>query len=91
MEIPTVDTVERYIKAIFKVGQLAPESLVMAVVYLMRVMGPDKLTLYPFNWRRVLLSCLIMASKGGRKMRQCIFLTPPLFFFSVGRSSRLEY
>jgi len=61
--IPTYDTVEKYIKNIFKIGQLAHESLVMAIAYMERITGTQGFKLFPHNWRRVTLACLILASK----------------------------
>jgi hypothetical protein len=62
-DVPDVSTVESYIKAIFKIGQLAPESLVMAVAYLKRIESTSKFVLSTFTWRRAILECLILASK----------------------------
>jgi len=61
--IPEVVVIEKFIKNIFNIGQLAPESVVMAVAYLKRVMEVSTFKLYPFNWRRMILECLILASK----------------------------
>jgi len=60
---PSEETVEKLVKAIFKVGQLAPESLIMAVAYLERIEKNSRFHLFPYNWRRTLLSALILASK----------------------------
>jgi len=60
---PSEETVEKFVKAIFKVGQLAPESLIMAVAYLERIEKNSRFHLFPYNWRRTLLSALILASK----------------------------
>lgn len=62
-ETPSVETVEKLVKAIFKVGQLAPESLIMAVAYIERIQKTSGFHLFPYNWRRTLLSALILASK----------------------------
>jgi len=62
-DVPSVETVEKLVKAIFKVGQLAPESLVMAVAYLERINKVNNYHLFPHNWRRTILSVLILASK----------------------------
>jgi len=61
--IPDVDKIEKHVKSIFKIGQLAHESLVMAVAYLERIEKNSDFGLYPFNWKRCILSCLILASK----------------------------
>lgn len=67
---------EKYIKSIFKVGQLAPESLIMGVVhfalrlhlilkaYVERIMSSSSFELFPFNWKRIILAVLMLASKG---------------------------
>jgi len=60
--IPEVEFVEKFIKNIFKVGQLAPESLIMGVSYVDRILVSG-LKLYPFNWKRTVLAALILASK----------------------------
>jgi hypothetical protein len=62
-DIPSVETVEKLVKAIFKVGQLAPESLIMAVAYLERIEKTSGFHMFSYNWRRALLSALILASK----------------------------
>jgi len=63
VDIPSVDVVEKLVKAIFKIGQLAPESLIMAVAYLERVAKTANYRLFPYNWKRTVLSSLILASK----------------------------
>jgi len=62
--MPTDDNIQQFIKNIFKIGQLAHESLIMAVAYLNRIREshPD-FVLTVANWRRMILSCLILASK----------------------------
>jgi len=60
---PSEDIIEKLLKAIFKVGQLAPESLIMGVAYLERIEKYSYFYLFPYNWRRTLLSALILASK----------------------------
>jgi len=60
--IPDSATLERFIKNIFKIGQLAPESLLMGVAYIERIMKAG-FKLYPFNYKRIILSALILASK----------------------------
>jgi len=62
-DLPEVALVETYVKSIFKIGQLAPESLVMAVAYLKRIEENAGFILSTCNWRRTILECLILASK----------------------------
>jgi hypothetical protein len=54
---------EKHIKSIFRTGQLAHESLIMAVAYLDRIRQNSDFHLQIINWRRMSLSCLILASK----------------------------
>jgi len=60
--IPELEVIEKFIKNIFKIGQLAPESLVMGVAYVERIVAMG-FKMYPFNWKRVILAALILASK----------------------------
>lgn len=62
-EMPTIEEIEKFVYSVHKVGQLAPESLVMGMTYLIRAQSLSTLRLYPHNWKRFLLSCLILASK----------------------------
>jgi len=61
--IPDMEVIEKHVKGIFKIGQLPHESLVMAVAYLKRIRENCEFSLYPSNWKRMTLSCLILASK----------------------------
>eukprot|EP01114_Cavostelium_apophysatum_P007822 TRINITY_DN20014_c0_g1_i1.p1 TRINITY_DN20014_c0_g1~~TRINITY_DN20014_c0_g1_i1.p1 ORF type:complete len:294 (+),score=88.52 TRINITY_DN20014_c0_g1_i1:168-1049(+) len=60
--IPEIETIEKFIKNIFKIGQLAAESLIMGVAYADRVMQAG-FKFYPFNYKRLMLAALILASK----------------------------
>jgi len=60
--IPDNEAIEKFIKNIFKIGQLAPESLLMGCAYIERLTRAG-FKLYPFNYKRVILSALILASK----------------------------
>jgi len=60
---PDIELIEKYVKNIFKIGQLAPESLIMGVAYVERVMNNSEFHLFPFNWKRIMLASLILASK----------------------------
>jgi len=62
-DLPSAEIVEKLVKSIFKIGQLAPESLIMAVAYLERIGKASNYSLFPYNWKRTILSCLILASK----------------------------
>jgi len=60
---PPLAMVEKYIRDVYKVGQLAPESLIMAVAYIDRIEETSKLKLFGYNWRRCILANMILASK----------------------------
>jgi len=62
-KIPTQETIEKHVKNIFKIGQLAHESLIMALAYLDRIQNNTDFKINAFNWKRTTLSCLILASK----------------------------
>jgi hypothetical protein len=61
--VPSIETVEKLIKNVFKIGQLAPESLIMGVAYMNRITSSTTLKLTPATWKRLVLATLIMASK----------------------------
>lgn len=60
--LPDLEVIEKFVKNIFKIGQLAPESLVMGVAYVERIIAGG-FKMYPFNWKRMILAALILASK----------------------------
>jgi len=60
--IPEMELIEKFIKNIFKIGQLAAESLIMGVAYVDRIIA-NGFKMYPFNWKRMILASLILASK----------------------------
>jgi len=63
--IPSFDSVLENLKGIFTVGKLEPESLIMAVAYLDRIRSNPRMPcpIFSFNWRRILLSVLILSCK----------------------------
>ncbi|PRP89304.1 cyclin domain-containing protein [Planoprotostelium fungivorum] len=62
-KLPTQEAIEKHVKNIFKIGQLAHESLIMAIAYLDRIQSNTDFKMNVFNWKRTTLSCLILASK----------------------------
>jgi len=62
--IPSLDTIETHIRRIYQIGDMAPEAVVMSVIYYNRIINlTSNFELTPHTWRRMLLSCLILASK----------------------------
>jgi len=63
VSIPTVRAVFKFISTIFNVMKLDLECMIMCLAYVERVLELSGLTLDQTNWRRVILSCLIIAAK----------------------------
>jgi len=63
VNLPTVKTIHKFISTIFNVMKLDLECMIMCLAYVERVIELSGLTLDPTNWRRVTLSCLIIAAK----------------------------
>jgi hypothetical protein len=59
--LPSVDEITYFVGSIVSVGELAPQSCIMAIAYLSRIRA--KLHIHLLNWRRVVLSTLILGCK----------------------------
>lgn len=62
-KVPTFDVVFDFLNAIYRGERLAPECLVMCLAYLERLLGSSDVRMHATNWRRLILSSLILASK----------------------------
>jgi len=62
-ELPSVDHIYQFISVIFDTEQLSAECAIMTLAYIERIISLTGLTLNAYNWRRVVLSTLILASK----------------------------
>jgi len=62
-ELPSVDDIYQFISIIFDTEQLSAECAIMTLAYIERIISVTGLTLDAANWRRVVLSTLILASK----------------------------
>jgi len=72
--------------------QLPAECAILCLAYIERLISHTNVTLHASNWRRIVLSALILASKGERyfpppiypkmhlRFASCFFL---IFFFSL--------
>jgi hypothetical protein len=49
--------------------KVKPESAVLALVYIERLITSTGLTLATFNWRKAVLSCVILATKVYEEVR----------------------
>jgi len=61
--VPRVKVIYKFISVIFKVEKLPPECAILCLAYIERLISNTNITLHASNWRRVVLSALILASK----------------------------
>eukprot|EP01114_Cavostelium_apophysatum_P020807 TRINITY_DN7074_c0_g1_i2.p1 TRINITY_DN7074_c0_g1~~TRINITY_DN7074_c0_g1_i2.p1 ORF type:complete len:764 (-),score=225.11 TRINITY_DN7074_c0_g1_i2:48-2339(-) len=59
----SLETIFHFINTIFKIEKLQPEVCVMSMIYIQRVLLKTHMNLTPYIWRRLCLSCIILASK----------------------------
>jgi len=60
---PSTDEVYSFLSSIFKAMNLNPECAIVCLVYIERLVVLTGVTLHATNWRRIILSTLILASK----------------------------
>jgi len=63
ISMPDIRVIHKFISTIFNVMKLDLECMIMCLVYVERVIELSSLTLDQTNWRRVVLSALILAAK----------------------------
>jgi len=61
--IPKPAVIHHFMGKVFQIGQLANEAVVMALAYIKRIHIQSNIVLFPRNWKRFLLSTMILASK----------------------------
>merc|ERR1719453_860347 len=63
--VPSIQELERFFKDIYLNSQMETECIIMALVYVERLTRDTKgvVQIRASNWKSVLLSCMIMASK----------------------------
>lgn len=62
-KMPDSDTIYKFLSMIFKAERLDSECAIMCLAYIERIIALTGLTMDPTNWRRIVLSALILASK----------------------------
>lgn len=62
-KMPDADTIYKFLSMIFKAERLDSECAIMCLAYIERIIALTGLTMDPTNWRRIVLSALILASK----------------------------
>jgi hypothetical protein len=61
--IPKEDEVFLFIQPIFHKLRVKPESGVLSLYYIEKMIRKTSFTFAPFNWRKVVLACVILATK----------------------------
>jgi len=62
-ELPDINTIYRFINMIFRVQRLPPECAILCIAYLEKVLLTGRIALHPSNWRRLVFSSIMMATK----------------------------
>ena len=94
--IPSLSTITDYFRSIFLRSQMEVECIIVSLIYIERVikLTDGKLAPKPSNWRSVLFSCMVLASKvwDDLSMWNCDFskIVPSGVTFSLTRTNQLE-
>jgi len=94
--IPSLATITDYFRSIFLRSQMEVECIIISLIYIERVikLTNAKLAPQPANWRSVLFSCMVLASKvwDDLSMWNCDFskIVPSGVTFSLARTNELE-
>jgi hypothetical protein len=62
-KIPSIESVLNFLMAVFHSENLSGETAIMTIAYIDRYLTLTGSTFNPCNWRRITLSCIIVASK----------------------------
>ena len=62
-KVPSFDLVFDFLNTIYRAERLAPECIVMCLAYVDRMLHATPIRMHASNWRRLVLSGLILASK----------------------------
>jgi hypothetical protein len=94
--IPSLEAVTDYYRSIFLRSQMEVECIIISLIYVERLvkMTNGKLIPRPENWRSVLFSCMVLASKvwDDLSMWNCDFskIGPSGMTFTLSRTNELE-
>lgn len=94
--IPSLDAVTDYYRSIFMRSQMEVECIIISLIYIERLVKTTngKLSPRPDNWRSLLFSCMVLASKvwDDLSMWNCDFskIGPLGMIFSLHRTNELE-
>jgi len=63
MNLPDVATIFRFINTIFRVQKLPPECCILSLAYIEKILIRGQIALHPVNWRRIVFSAIMLATK----------------------------
>jgi len=63
VNLPDINTIYRFINMIFRVQRLPPECAILCIAYIEKVLVSGRIVLHPTNWRRLVFSSIMMATK----------------------------
>jgi len=95
-EIPSLDTITEFYRNVFTRAQMEADCIIMSLIYVERLIKATEGLLVPrrSNWRSLLFSCMILASKvcDDMSMWNSDFsqTCPPGVYFSLQRINELE-
>jgi len=69
---PTIDEIIYFFKEFFRRGKMEPDCIITTLVYAERLIKKTqgKIRPHPTNWRSILLSCMILSSKGALRLKR---------------------
>lgn len=62
-EMPTVESISEFMKALFECAQFSIECCIICLVYINRIISLTEMPLQPTNWRPLILCSLLVAQK----------------------------
>lgn len=78
-KLPSLDGTHSFLMAVFHSENLSAETAIMTIAYIDRFLTLTGTTFHASNWRRITLSCIIVASKGNTNLITLYSLSLPLF------------
>eukprot|EP01116_Phalansterium_solitarium_P022874 TRINITY_DN7734_c0_g1_i2.p1 TRINITY_DN7734_c0_g1~~TRINITY_DN7734_c0_g1_i2.p1 ORF type:complete len:385 (-),score=66.93 TRINITY_DN7734_c0_g1_i2:156-1310(-) len=90
-EVPSQKDVFKFISTVFATQQIPPECSILCLCYIERLLKATNIRLHPWNWRRVLLGTLMIASKVFEDLAVWnVDFQPQFPFLSVADLNTLE-
>lgn len=94
--VPTLDEVSDFYRSVFLRSQMEADCIIISLIYVERLvkLSGGELAPSPSNWRSVLYSCMVLASKvwDDLSMWNCDFskISPGGMAFTLKRTNELE-